>query len=183
VHQIGNGLRVALDMAEGAEECLAKMFWLLEVAVVCCLLARVIPNPFGSVKFRPVRWQLEHLHITPVLGKPLVGFLLFVVGDVVLYHEHTVASPVKRRQQDLIQKGHIGLPLEIILLVEIDELCGVQAHRAKDFLRVPLALAGNLRLAGHPRPGGIEGGRLAERRFVLKDDYRPFAAGFFLRRG
>jgi hypothetical protein len=62
-------------------------------------------------------------------------------------------------------------------------LGGIQADRSKDLLRVALAPGGNVRLAAHSGPGGVQGGRLAERSLVLKDNYRPFASGFFLRRG
>jgi predicted MPP superfamily phosphohydrolase len=41
-------------------------------------------------------------------------------------------------------------------------LGGVHAHRPKNLLRIPLAPGGNMRLAGHTRPGGVQGGRLAE---------------------
>jgi hypothetical protein len=62
-------------------------------------------------------------------------------------------------------------------------LCGIQTDRSKDLLRVALAPGGNVRLAAHSGPGGVQGGRLAERRLVLEDYDRPFAPGFFLRRG
>ncbi len=170
-------------MAEGAEECLAEVLGLLEEAIMGCVLARVIPNPFRGVKFRPVGWQLEDLHVAAVLGEPLIRFLFFVVGGIVLDQKHTVAAPIKRGHQNLIQKCHIGFPLEIVLLVEVDELRGVHPHCPKNLLRVALAPSGNVRLAGHTRPGGVQGGRLAEGGLVLKNNYRPFAPGFFLRRG
>jgi hypothetical protein len=90
-----------------------------------------------------------------------------------------MTPPIKRRHQNLIQKRHIGFPLEIILLVEVDELCGVQTHGPKNLLRVPLAPGRNVWLAGHTCPSRVQGGGLAERRLILKDNYRPFAAGFF----
>lgn len=147
------------------------------------VLAGVVPDAFGRIEFGPVGRELKHLQVTPVLGEPIIGFLLFVVGGIVLNQKHPVPPPIKRGHQDSIQKRHIGFPLEIVLLVEVDEFGGVQAHRAKDFLRVPLAPCGNVRLAGYSRPGGVQGGRLPERRLVLKDNDRPFTPGFFLRRG
>jgi len=172
-----------LDVAEGAEERLAEVLGALKEAVMGGVLARVIPNSLGGIEFRPVGWQLEHLHVAAVLGEPLIGFLLFVVRGVVLNQEHTMAPSIKRGNQNLIQKGHIGFPLEIVLLVKVDKLRSVHAHRAKDLLRVALAPGRNVRLAGHARPRGMQGRRLAKRRLVLENNYRPFAPGFFLRRG
>jgi hypothetical protein len=151
-----------LDVAEGAEERLAEVLGLLKEAIMGGVLARVIPNPFRGVEFRPVGRQLEHLHVAAVLGEPLIGFMLFVVRGIVLNQEHTMAPPIKRGHQNLIQKCHIGFPLKIVLLVEVDELRGVHTHRPKNLLRVALAPSGNMRLAGHARPGGVQGGRLAE---------------------
>ena len=147
------------------------------------MLAGVVPDPFSRIEFRPVGRELKNLQVTPVLGEPIIGFMLFVVRRVVLNQKHPVSPPIKRGHQDLVQKCQIRFPLEIVLLVEVDEFRGVQAHRSKDFLGVPLAPGGNVRLAGYPRPSGVQGGRLPERRLVLKDNDRPFTAGFFLRRG
>jgi hypothetical protein len=170
-------------MAEGAEECLAEVLGLLKEAIVGGVFARVIPNPLGGVEFRPVGRQLEDLHVAAVLGKPLVGFLFFMVGGVVLNQEHAMALPIKRGHQNLIQKGHIGFPLKIVLLMKVDELGGVHPHGAKNLLRVALAPGRDVRLAGHASPGGVQGRRLAKGRFILKNNYRPFAPGFFLRLG
>jgi hypothetical protein len=172
-----------LDVAEGAEERLTEVLGLRKEAVVGGVLARVIPNSFRGVEFRPVRWQLEHLHVAAVLGEPVIGFLLFVVRGVVLNQEHTLTPPIKRGNQNLIQERHVGFPLEIVLLMEVDELGGVHPHRPKDLLRVALAPGGDVWLAGHARPSGMQGRRLAKRRLVRKNNYRPFAPGFFLRRG
>ena len=151
-----------LNVAEGAEERLAEVFGLLKEAIMGGVFARVIPNPFSGVEFGPVGWQLEHLHVAAMLGEPLIGFLFFVIRGVILNQEETMASPIKRGNQNLIQKGHIGFPLEIVLLMEVDELGGVHAHGAENFLRVPLAPSGDVRLAGHAGPGGVQGWRLAK---------------------
>ena len=151
-----------LDVAESAEERLTEMFGLRKEAVVSGVLARVIPNAFRGVEFRPVGWQLEHLHVVAMLGEPLIGLLLFVVRGVVLNQEHTMAPPIKRGNQNLIQERHVGFPLEIVLLMEVDELGGVHPHRPKDLLRVALASGRDVWLAGHARPGGVQGRRLAK---------------------
>ena len=174
---------MTLHLPEGLEQSLAEMLWLLKVAVVGGVVTRVIPNALRSIEFWAIRRQLEHLYKTPVVGKPLIGFPLFMVGGIVLNQKHPVSPPIKRRHQDLVQKRHIRFPLKIVLLVEVDEFCRIQAHRPKDFLRVSLPAGGNVRLAAYPGPSGVQGGRLPERRLVLKDNNRPFALGFFLRRG
>jgi hypothetical protein len=174
---------MALDVAEGSEERLAEMLGPLKEAIVGGVFTRVVPNPLGGVEFWPVGWQLEDLDVAAVLSEPLIGFLFFVVGGVVLNQEHAMAPPIERGHQNLIQKGHIGFPLEIVLLMEVDELGGVHAHGAKNLLGVAFAPGGDVRLAADSRPGGVQGGRLAERRLVLKNNYRPFAPGFFLRLG
>lgn len=170
-------------MAEGAEERLAEVLGPLKEAIMGGVFARVIPNAFGGVEFGPVGRQLEHLHIATVLREPLIGFLLFVVRGIVLDQEHPMSAPIKRGHQNLIQKGHIGFPLEIVLLMEVDELGGVHPHGPKDLLGVALASGGDVGLAGHARPSGVQGRRLAKRGLVLKNNYRPLAPGFFLRRG
>jgi len=170
-------------MAEDAEERLAEVLGPLKETIMGGVLARVIPNPFGGVEFRPIGRQLEHFHIAAVLGEPLIGFLLFVVRGVVLNQEETMTPPIKRGHQNLIQKSHIGFPLEIVLLMEVNELGGVHTDGPKDLLGVALAPGGNVGLAAHPCPGGVQGRRLTKRCLVLKNNYRPFASGFFLRRG
>ena len=174
---------MALDLAKGAEQSAAEVRGFFEVAVVSGVFACVVPDPFGGIEFRRVGRQLEDLHVTPVLSKPLIRFLLFVIGGIVLNQEHAVSPPIKRGHQHLIQKRHISFPLEIVLLVEVDELRGVQTNRSKNLLGVPLASGGNVRLAGYSRPSGVQGGRLPERRLILEDDHRPFPPRFFLRRG
>ncbi len=170
-------------MVEGAVKRAAKALRLLKVTIMSGVFSGVVPNSLGRVEFRAVGRQLEYFHVATVLGEPLVGFALFVIRGVVLNQEHPVPAPIKRGHQNLIQKRHIGFPLEIVWLVEVGELRRVQTHRAKYLLRVPFAPGGNARLAGHPRPSGVQGGSLAKRRLVLKDDYGTFVPGFFLRRG
>ena len=106
-----------------------------------------------------------------------------MVGGVVLNQKHPVSTPIKRGHQDLVQKPHVGFPLEVLLLMKINKPGVLQTHRPENLLRVALSPRRNLRLAGPPRPSRVQGRRLAERGFILEDDYRPFPPGFFLRRG
>jgi hypothetical protein len=73
--------------------------------------------------------------------------------------------------------------MKTVLLVSIKKARVVQPHRPKNFLRVPLAPGGNLRLAAQARPGRVQGRRLAEGSLVLEYNHRPLRPGFFLRRG
>lgn len=82
---------MALYLTEGTKESLALVLRLLEAAVVRRMFSGGMPHLFGRVEFRPAGRQLDYLQITSLLGKPLVGFLLFVVRDVVLNQEHTMA--------------------------------------------------------------------------------------------
>src|SRR5205809_6708633 len=153
---------------KGAEQGLAELCGWLEIPIVRWLFASVVPDPLGGIKFGPVGRQLKYLNVATVLGKPLIRFFLFMIGGIVLNQKHTVPAPIERRHQHLIQKRHVSLPLEIILLVEINKLGGVKRNAPKNLLSVALATVGNLRLLGHSCPMGMQGGRLAERAFALE---------------
>src|SRR5579862_6878753 len=94
---------------------------LLEISVVRRMFPGVVPYSFGGVEFWPAGRQLEHLQIPPLRGKPLMGFLLFVIGNVVLNQEHSMTPPIKGREHDLLQKGHVSFGAKIFLLVSVDE--------------------------------------------------------------
>ena len=172
-----------LNVTEGLEQGVAQAIGRLKIPVVGRVLAGVIPNPLRRVKFRPVARQREDLHITAILGKPVIRFPLLVIGGVVLNEKDAVAAAIKRGDHLLLQERHIGFPMKIVLLVLIKKARVVQPHRPKNLLRVPLAPGGNLRLAAQACPGRVQGRRLAEGSLVLEYNHRPFRPGFFLRRG
>ena len=142
-------------MPERAKESVAQVRGLFEIAVVCRLFACVVPHAFSGIEFGPVGRQLEDLQITALGGEPLIGFLLFVIGNVVLDQEDPVSSPIKRRQEHLLQKSHIGFGTEVLFLVPVNKLRVVQPHRPKNLLRVAFPFGGDLRSAPQPRPGGM----------------------------
>src|SRR3974390_637905 len=114
-----------------------------------------------------------------MLGKPVISLVLLVIGGVVLDEIHPVTAAVKGRQQYLIHKNQVGLPLEVILLVLVNKFGVVQAHRTKNLLGVALSSCRHLGLAPPPRPSGMQRGRLPERSFVFENNYRPFLLGVF----
>ena len=87
---------MGLDVVESTVERAAEALGLLKVAIVGGVFSGVIPNPLRRVEFRTVGRQLEHFHVTTVLGEPLVGFPLFMIRGVVLNQEHPVATAIKR---------------------------------------------------------------------------------------
>lgn len=65
----------------------------------------------------------------------------------------------------------------------IEKPGAVQFDRTENLERVPLARGRDFRLRTYPRPCPIEGRVLPEAGFVLEEDRRPFAPGFFLTLG
>lgn len=172
-----------LHMIKSPEQRAAQLLGLFKKSVVRGVFACVVPNPFRRVEFRPVGGKLEHFHKAPMFGEPLIGFLLFVIGGVILNQIDPMAATVKSWNQYLIDESQIRLPLEIIQLVQINEFCRVETHRSKNFLRIALSTSGDLRLEAPARPGRMQGRRLTKGGFVFKNDHRPFAFGVFFRLG
>src|SRR5277367_4931839 len=108
-------------VVKGAKENFAQMFRFLEESVMRGVFARIVPNAFGGVEFRPVRRQLKNLQIAPVFGKPVVCLLFLVIGSIVLNQINPMAAAVIRRQENLIHEGQVGFPLEVIFLVRSEE--------------------------------------------------------------
>jgi hypothetical protein len=106
-----------------------------------------------------------------------------VIGSVVLDQIDAMVPPIEGRQEHLVHKSQVGLPLEIVGLVQLRELSIVQANRAKYCWGVALAPGRPLRLHTPPGPGGVQGGSLPEGSFILEYDYRPFDGGVFFRFG
>src|SRR3974390_2615229 len=86
-----------------------------------------------------------------MLGKPVISLVLLVIGGVVLDEIHPVTAAVKGRQQYLIHKNQVGLPLEVILLVLVNKFGVVQAHRTKNLLGVVFPWCGPRGLGWLPR--------------------------------
>lgn len=166
-------------VVEFVEERIAKILWPFKEPIVCHMLAGVIPDPFGSIQFGPVRRKLEDFHVAAVGFEPVIGFLLLVIRGVVLNQVDPVAAPIEGGHRHLLQEGQIGLPLKIVFLMQVDELGVVQLHGPENLLRIALASRGDLRLTSPSGPGRVQGGSLTERRLVFENDHRPFALGVF----
>ena len=65
--------------------------------IVCDMLARVMPDSFGRIQFRPVGRKLEDFHVATVRLEPVVGFLFFVIPSIVLNQVDAVVTAVEGR--------------------------------------------------------------------------------------
>ena len=165
---------------ELAKKRVAKIFRSFIEAVVGNVLARVLPDPFRRIQFRPVGRKLEDFEIAAVRLEPVIRFLLLVIGSIVMHQVNPMPVAIKGGYHDLVQKGQVSLPLKIVFLVQIDESSIVEANGAEDLLRVALSPRGDLWLAAPFGPRGMQGRRLTKRRLVFENDYRTLALGFFL---
>ena len=102
---------------ESAKQNVTKILRSFKEAIVCNVLARVIPDAFGGIQFWPVGRKWEDLHVTTVRFEPVVRFLLLVIGGVVLNAADAVAASPEGRQDHLLHESQIGLPLKAILLM------------------------------------------------------------------
>src|SRR5258708_39666839 len=69
---------------ESVEERATKILRAFKEPIVCDMLARVMPDSFGRIQFRPVGRKLEDFHVATVRLEPVMGFLLFVIRSIVL---------------------------------------------------------------------------------------------------
>src|SRR2546429_3307278 len=68
-------LRMVSNVIESAEERVTKILRSFKEAIVRHILTRVVPDSFGRIQFRPVRWKLEDFQIATVRFEPGIGFL------------------------------------------------------------------------------------------------------------
>ena len=80
------------------------------------VLARVVPDPFGRIQFRPVGRKREDFDIAAVRLEPVIGLLLLMIRSIVLHQINPVAAAVEGGHHDLLQEGQIGFPRKIIFL-------------------------------------------------------------------
>ena len=106
---------------EPAKKRVTKIFRSFIEAVVGNLLARVLPDPFRRIQLRPVGRKLEDFEIAAVRLEPGIGFLLLVIGSIVMHQVNPVPVAIKGGYHDLVQKGQVSLPLKIVFLVQIEE--------------------------------------------------------------
>jgi len=91
-----------------------------------------------------------------------------------------LSSYIKSGQHDLVQELAVGFGIEVFGLVVVGKVTTGQSHRSQDFLRVPFAARGDLRLGMARGPSLMQRGTLPERGFVFENDYPAFGLGFFL---
>ena len=70
-------LRMVSHVIESVEERAAKILRSFKEPIVCDTLARVMPDSFGRIQFRPVGWKLEDFHVAMVRLEPVSGELSF----------------------------------------------------------------------------------------------------------
>jgi len=176
-------LRMVSNVIESAEERVTKILRSFKEAIVRDILTRVVPDSFGRIQFRPVRWKLEDFQIATVRFEPGIGFLFFMIRSIILNQIDPVAASVEGGHDHLLQKSQIGLPLKIVFLMQVDETGVVQTDGSENLLRVTLTPSRNLRLASPFGPSGMQRGRLPKRSLVFENDHRTFAFGVFFRFG
>ncbi len=69
---------------EPAEERVTKILRSFKEPIVSDVFARVVPDAFGRIQFRPVGREREHFHISAVRSEPVRDFRLGVIRGVVL---------------------------------------------------------------------------------------------------
>ena len=100
-----NGSWILLDCEECGKKTFTKFYWRVEVAIVGALFASVIPNTFGGVKFRGVRWQLKNFDIFSVLFEEIPQHFIFVVRRIVLDEINPLSLLIKGRDEVLLEKS------------------------------------------------------------------------------
>ena len=167
MEQVFDLLRMVAHVIKSAEERGAEILGFFKESIVCNVLARVIPDTLGRIQFWPVGWKLEDFHVATVRFEPIVGFLLFVIRRVVLNQVDPVAAAIESRHDHLLQKCQIGFPLEIILLMKVDETGIVQTDGAENLLCMALPSRRNPGLTSTLCPGGMQGRSLGTSEYRL----------------
>src|SRR5207253_5757172 len=97
-------LRMVSNVIESAEERVTKILRSFKEAIVRHILTRVVPDSFGRIQFRPVRWKLEDFQIATVRFEPGIGFLFFMMRSIILNQIDPVAASVEGGHDHLLQK-------------------------------------------------------------------------------
>ena len=98
---------------EPAKKRVTKIFGSFIEAIVGNVFARVLPDPFRRIQFRPVGRKLEDFEIAAVRLEPVIRFLLLVIGSIVMHQVNPVPVAIKGGYHDLVQKGQVSLPPKI----------------------------------------------------------------------
>ena len=103
---------------EPAEERVTKILRSFKEPIVSDVFARVVPDAFGRIQFRPVGREREHFHISAVRSEPVRDFRLGVIRGIVLNQVDAVTAAVEGGHHHLLHESQIGLPLKVIFLME-----------------------------------------------------------------
>jgi len=126
-------LRMVSHAIESVEERATKILRSFKEPIVCDTLARVMPDSFGRIQFRPVGRKLKDFHVATVRLEPVMGFLFFVIRSIVLNQVDSVGTAVEGGHDHLLQESQIGLPLKIVFLMQVDETGVVQTDGSEIF--------------------------------------------------
>jgi hypothetical protein len=83
-------LRMVSHVIESVEERAAKILRSFKEPIVCDMLARVMPDSFGRIQFRPVGWKLEDFHVATVRLEPVSAELSFHPCFLMISRETTL---------------------------------------------------------------------------------------------
>jgi hypothetical protein len=108
-------LRMVSHVIESVEERATKILRSFKEPIVCDMLARVMPDSFGRIQFRP-RAEAERLSRSDGSLGTSHGFLFFVIRSIVLNKVDSVVTAVEGGHDHLLQESQIGLPLKIVFL-------------------------------------------------------------------
>ena len=106
-----------------------------------------------------------------------------MVRSIVLDQEYSPTALVKTGKYLLFQKAQIGFRIEIVGLMMVHKLVGIQGYDTEDFLGIPLTSSRDLRLTTTGSPSPVESGGLPKGGFVLVDNQSFFRLGFFFKFG
>src|SRR5436309_9419874 len=109
-------LRMVSNVIESAEERVTKILRSFKEAIVRDILTRVVPDSFGRIQFRPVRWKLEDFQVATGPFEPGIGLLFFMIRSIILNQIDPGGAWVEGGQDYLLLKSQIGLPLKIVLV-------------------------------------------------------------------
>lgn len=139
----------------------------------------MMPDSLQRIELGRISRQIVNLQVCPVLFEPRPDVFVFVVRRIVL-NEINLAREIASQNSFQISDVRVGAE---DFLKMIKKPGTVKLDGPEDFQGVSLPRGRDLRLRGDSGPRLIKGGVLSEAGFVLEEEGRSFAFGFFLRLG
>ena len=159
---------MSLHIAKHTTQRLQYFLEAHETAIVRSLHSSMMPQRLRRVEFGRVGRQGLDFQPLSVCLKPLLDFLLFVVGSVVVNVNYPAPRPIKTGSHLGIQEIHVGAPVENFIGI-VNKSRIIHFHTAKNLGRLPRSGHWHQRLLAHPRPGAVKSRVLPETGFVLED--------------